>query len=105
MQIRPGHHNRSRPHRRRLHVQVRPRVDMKTDTGGSDRAGAVAPAAWSRHRQGAGGPGVEVRHGSWPPAAWVSMTPAAAHGVPSRTAGGGAHSRMISIASWASSKK
>lgn len=33
MQIRPRHHNSSRPDRRRLCAQVRPRTEMETDTG------------------------------------------------------------------------
>lgn len=36
----------------------------ETDTGGPARAGAAAPAAWSRHRQGGRGAWGEVRRGS-----------------------------------------
>lgn len=71
MQISPELCNLSRPDRRRLLTQVKPRMEMETEAG--------RPAG-ARHRQGGRGM-LRVRHGSWPPAVPSGLTPAPAGAV------------------------
>lgn len=66
MEIRLGLCNRSQLDRRRLHMQVRPRLETKTDAGGLPELAWRLGWPWSGHRQGVWKT-LQVRRGSQPP--------------------------------------
>lgn len=75
-------------------MQVRPRVETKTDTQGPAQAGAAALAIRADTGPWQERSGAEVRRGSQLPVARAGLTPTVALGAPPRA---------ISITRWATS--